>query len=279
MVSPPPPSAYETFSEDPMGSLVVRRANACGITTFIRTGDPSNINPATGKRMRQTYTRSQTLELEKEFHFNKYLTRRRRIEIANALGLTERQIKIWFQNRRMKAKKDMKIGAETTGAEGLISYPGSIGLSSPNPTVIQQNHSLLLQQQHQHQQLHQNHLHHHDHKQLQQHHQFGGQLCHIQSQENEHETDKAHHLGQVPSSQHHPFFHHFTGYPSPSEQQGTSNINSADVAEAEVLLESEKHQFKTSNLAEDYLKEETEFAVDKITAKFLDHSDDETKWI
>ncbi|XP_015764587.1 PREDICTED: homeobox protein BarH-like 1 [Acropora digitifera] len=73
------------------------------------------------RRTRTVFTRKQLLDLEQRFDKEKYLSTHGRNNLAHQLQLTPLQVKTWFQNRRMKWKKEMLKKdplAVTTRAKG-----------------------------------------------------------------------------------------------------------------------------------------------------------------
>ncbi|KAG8429307.1 hypothetical protein GDO86_020566 [Hymenochirus boettgeri] len=99
----------------------------------------------TKDKYRVVYTDHQRLELEKEFHYSRYITIRRKAELAATLALTERQVKIWFQNRRAKERKvnKKKMQQQSQQATTTTPTPPSVGSTAGMGGLCSSNSDLV----------------------------------------------------------------------------------------------------------------------------------------
>jgi hypothetical protein len=101
-----------------------------------------------GKKGRQTYHRNQTNFLEQTFRGMKYVTKKQRQELLHATGLNDRQIKIWFQNRRMKEKKRVKDQRPPVDAISIDMHHPTVSTNWRPATSVTDSSSSLVHLQH-----------------------------------------------------------------------------------------------------------------------------------
>lgn len=85
------------------------------------------------RRARTAFTYEQLVALENKFKTTRYLSVCERLNLALSLSLTETQVKIWFQNRRTKWKKQ-NPGLDVNSPTIPATSPGSSSLPTAFPT-------------------------------------------------------------------------------------------------------------------------------------------------
>ena len=104
-------------------------------------GGDSSFDNHRKKKTRTVFSRNQVYQLESTFDMKRYLSSSERSSLANSLQLTETQIKIWFQNRRNKWKRQLAAEIESNGNLHSIVQQHQQQQQIQTPPASQSHHS------------------------------------------------------------------------------------------------------------------------------------------
>ncbi|CAG5085786.1 Oidioi.mRNA.OKI2018_I69.PAR.g11010.t1.cds [Oikopleura dioica] len=159
--SPSPVSSPERIVQD--------KSSSEDESTSKKSSGRGAIDPK--KRPRTAFTPHQIKTLESEFQKNRYLSVGKRVELADSLGLSETQIKIWFQNRRTKWKREYLSDWELWSHQSYYAMHGVLaGQAAATGTHSRSIPASISAQPHPHSLPHHHHQPHHPQLSLLSHH-------------------------------------------------------------------------------------------------------------
>ncbi|KAM6345513.1 LOW QUALITY PROTEIN: uncharacterized protein O3Q21_015953 [Podargus strigoides] len=134
VLPPPPPAAPRPLCTACCGVLPAWAARLGATGFLISKCCFPVIKAKTGKakRVRTIFTSDQLARLEKEFARQQYMVGAERCLLASSLHLTEEQVKVWFQNRRIKWRKQ--------SLEQQQAKLAKMGLATPQRSPDSQSH-------------------------------------------------------------------------------------------------------------------------------------------
>ncbi|CCD66476.1 Homeobox protein ceh-31 [Caenorhabditis elegans] len=144
------PTSHSTNEPDPSPTSI----NSSESPSSPRIGSPNTersvnesptcVGSKKARKARTIFTDKQLQELENTFEKQKYLSVQDRMELAHRMGLTDTQVKTWYQNRRTKWKRQASVGMDLLHDAGNMAAVQQLLRTNPYwANYLSQNTSMF----------------------------------------------------------------------------------------------------------------------------------------
>ncbi|XP_063873778.1 homeobox protein Nkx-2.3-like isoform X2 [Scylla paramamosain] len=106
------------------------------VLVVTRAREETDLNPKTKRKPRVLFSQAQVYELERRFKQQRYLSAPEREHLAGLLKLTSTQVKIWFQNRRYKCKRQRQDKNLEMSTAAVAAAASMASVTSPRRVAV-----------------------------------------------------------------------------------------------------------------------------------------------